>query len=131
MGLISNSDKLAYRKEVKQLVNRCKGNNLLLNMEKMKERVADFRKAHAVHFPLHNEDSAGEIIRGARFLGVHLRDDLRWTLNTTSLIKMVQQYLYFLKWLERASLPSLIVSTFYRGNIGSVMTSCVITCSMY
>ncbi|KAL0148752.1 hypothetical protein M9458_055930 [Cirrhinus mrigala] len=48
-----------------------------------------------------------------------------WTTNVTSLNKKGQQCLHFLRRLKRASLPPPILTTFYRGTIESVLTSCI------
>ncbi len=42
-----------------------------------------------------------------------------------SLSKKAQQRLHFLRRLKRASLPPPILTTFYRGTIESVLTSCI------
>ncbi len=60
-----------------------------------------------------------------KFLGVHITEDLTWTTNTMSLSKKAQQRLHFLRRLKRASLPPPILTTFYRGTIESVLTSCI------
>ncbi len=44
---------------------------------------------------------------------------------TMSLSKKAQQCLHFLRRLKRASLPSPILTTFYRRTIESVLTSCI------
>ncbi len=51
--------------------------------------------------------------------------DLTWTTNTMSLSKKAQQRLHFLHRLKRASLPPPMLTTFYRGTIESVLTSCI------
>ncbi len=56
---------------------------------------------------------------------VHITEDLTWTTNTMSLSKKAQQRLHFLRRLKRASLPPPILTTFYRGTIESVLTSCI------
>lgn len=65
------------------------------HMDKMKQMIVDFRKVHAVHSPLHIEDSAVEIVRSTRFFDVPLTD-ITWALTTTSLAKKAQQHLHFL-----------------------------------
>ncbi len=50
---------------------------------------------------------------------------LTWTTNTKSISKKAQQRLHFLRRLKRASLPPPILTTFYRGTIESVLTSCI------
>ncbi len=56
--------------------------------------------------------------------GAHHRG-LTWTTNTKSISKKAQQRLHFLRRLKRASLPPPILTTFYRGTIESVLTSCI------
>ncbi len=56
---------------------------------------------------------------------MHITEDLTWTTNVTSLNKKGQQCLHFLRRLKRASLPPPILTTFYRGTIESVLTSCI------
>ncbi len=56
---------------------------------------------------------------------VHITEDLTWTTNTKSISKKAQQRLHFLRRLKRASLPPPILTTFYRGTIESVLTSCI------
>ncbi len=95
--------------------------NLSLNVEKTKEVVMDFRQNLGDHPPLTINSSTVERVSSTKFLGVHIKEHLTWTTNTTSLSKKAQQRLNFL----RASLPPPILTTFYRGTIESVLTSCI------
>ncbi|KAK1794318.1 hypothetical protein P4O66_011204, partial [Electrophorus voltai] len=54
------------------------------------------------------------IVKNIKFLGVHIAENLTWTLNTSSITKRAQQRLYFLRKLREAHLPSPILTTFYR-----------------
>ncbi|KAK1805899.1 hypothetical protein P4O66_012946 [Electrophorus voltai] len=114
VGLISEDDESAYREEVRELVSWCKVNNLYLNVDKTKEMVVDFRGARRDHSPLAINGSSVEIIKNTKFFGVHLAENLTWTLNTSSITKRAQQCLYFLWKLREAHLPSPILTTFYR-----------------
>ncbi len=125
VGLISNNDETHYREEVAQLAEWCGTNNLSLNVEKTKEVVMDFRRNSVDHPPLTIESSTVERVSSTKFLGVHITEDLTWTTNTMSLSKKAQQRLHFLRRLKRASLPPPILTTFYRGTIESVLTSCI------
>ncbi|KAL0195034.1 hypothetical protein M9458_008606, partial [Cirrhinus mrigala] len=125
VGLISNNDKTPYRGEVAQLVEWCGANNLSLNVSKTKEVVMDLRRNSVDHPPLTIDSSAVERVSSTKFLGVHITEDLTWTTNTMSLSKKAQQRLHFLRRLKRASLPPPILTTFYRGTIESVLTSCI------
>ncbi len=125
VGLISNNDETHYREEVAQLAEWCGANNLSLNVEKTKEVVMDFRRNPVDHPPLTIDSSTVERVSSTKFLGVHITEDLTWTTNTKSISKKAQQRLHFLCRLKRASLPPPILTTFYRGTIESVLTSCI------
>ncbi|KAI5108018.1 gastrula zinc finger protein XlCGF28.1-like [Silurus meridionalis] len=121
VGLISKIDESAYREEVQ----RFGANNLSLNVDKTKEMVVDFRRAQSNHSPLNIDGSYVEIIKSTKFLGVHLADNLTWSLNTSFITKKAHQRLYFLKRLRKAHLPFPILTTFYRGTIESILSSCI------
>ncbi|KAI5090163.1 gastrula zinc finger protein XlCGF28.1-like [Silurus meridionalis] len=123
--LISKNDESAYREEVQQLTAWCGANNLSLNVDKTKEMVVDFRRAQSDKSPLIIDGSSVEIVKSTKFLGVHLADNLTWSLNTSSITKKAQQRLYFLRRLRKAHLPPPILTMFYRGTIESILTSCI------
>ncbi|KAI4884853.1 hypothetical protein NFI96_009066 [Prochilodus magdalenae] len=125
VGLISKNDESAYREEVQQLTDWCRTNNLSLNVDKTKEMVVDFRRTRRDHSPLHIDGSTVEIVKSTKFLGVHLAEDLTWSLNTSTITKKAQQRLYFLRRLRKAHLPPPILTTFYRGTIESILSSCI------
>ncbi|KAF0036595.1 hypothetical protein F2P81_011907 [Scophthalmus maximus] len=122
VGLISKNDETHYRKEVSQLATWCRNNNLLLNIDKTKEVVIDFRRGHTPKPPLTINGAAVERASSTKFLGVHISEDLSWTMHTASLAKKSQRCLYFLCKLKRAKAPQLIMCSFYRGTI---LTSCI------
>lgn len=106
----------------------CSRNNLLLNVNKTKEIVVDFRrKIQPSHTPLCINNSAVEQVKSIKFLGVHITDTLNWSTNITSLAKRAQQRLYFLRRLRSLHLHPPILATFYRSTIESVLTSCIST----
>ncbi len=125
VGLISNNDETHYREEVAQLAEWCGANNLSLNVGKTKEVMMDLRRKSVDHPPLTIDSSIVERVSSTKFLGVHITGNLNWTTNTMSLSKKAQQCLHFLRQLKRASLPPPILTTFYRGTIESVLTSCI------
>ncbi|KAI4872588.1 hypothetical protein NFI96_002178 [Prochilodus magdalenae] len=87
--------------------------------------VVDFRRTRRDHSPLHIDGSTVEIVKSTKFLGVHLAEDLTWSLNTSTITKKAQQCLYFLRRLRKAHLPPPILTTFYRGTIESILSSCI------
>ncbi|KAI5618998.1 gastrula zinc finger protein XlCGF28.1-like [Silurus asotus] len=125
LGLISKNDESAYREEVQRLTAWCGANNLSLEVDKTKEMVVDFRRAQSDQSPLIFDGSSVEIVKSTKFLGVHLADNLTWSLNTSSITKKAQQRLYFLRRLRKAHLPSPILTMFYRGTIESILSSCL------
>ncbi|KAK3529161.1 hypothetical protein QTP70_018114, partial [Hemibagrus guttatus] len=66
-----------------------------------------------------------KIIKSTKFLGVHLAEDLAWSLNTSSITRKAQQRLYFLRRLRKAHLPPPNLTTFYRETIESIPSSCI------
>ncbi|KAK3544257.1 hypothetical protein QTP86_008712 [Hemibagrus guttatus] len=86
--------------------------------------VVDFKRAQSDHSPLNIDGSNMEIIKFPKFLGVHLAEDLIWSLNTSSITKKSQQHPYFLKRLRKAHLPPPILTTFYRGT-ENILSSCI------
>ena len=125
VGLIRDDNELAYREEVKQLVDWCNTNNLILNVEKTKEVIVDFRKTRHSPTPLHINDSDVEVVSSTKFLGVQITNSLTWSNNISSTVKRAQQRLHFLRRMRRAHLPHPILTTFYRGTIESILTSCI------
>jgi len=87
--------------------------------------VVDFRRAKSDHSPLNLDGSLVEIVKSTKFLGVHLAENLNWSLNTSSITKKAQQRLYFLRRIGKAHLPSTILTTFYRGTIEIILSGCI------
>ncbi|KAI4896103.1 hypothetical protein NFI96_026129, partial [Prochilodus magdalenae] len=85
--------------------------------------VVDFGRTRRDHSPLHIDGSTVEIVKSTKFLGVHLAEDLTWSLNTSTITKKAQQWLYFLLRLREAHLPPPILTTFYRGTIESILSN--------
>ena len=110
---------------MQHLVDWCKVNNLVLNADKTKEIIVDFRRSRPNHTPLLINKTAVEVVSKTKYLGMHITDDLSWSLHTSSLAKKAQQRLHFLRRMRRASLPPPILTTFYRGTIESLLTSCI------
>ncbi|KAK3549511.1 hypothetical protein QTP86_002479 [Hemibagrus guttatus] len=91
----------------------------------MTKKMVMRMKIEIDHSPLNIDGSNVEIIKSTKFLGVHLAEDLTWSLNTSSITKKAQQRLYFLRRLGKAHLPPPILTTFYRGTIESILRSCI------
>ena len=87
VGLITDNDDTAYRKEVRDLAVWCQDNNLSLNMGKTKMLIVDYRKQRAEHAPIHIDGSVVERVESFKFLGVHITKDLSWSKHTNKFMK--------------------------------------------
>uniref|UniRef100_A0AAV2MPX5 TGF-beta family profile domain-containing protein n=1 Tax=Knipowitschia caucasica TaxID=637954 RepID=A0AAV2MPX5_KNICA len=125
IGLISNNDESAYRREVDRLVSWCSGNNLELNAQKTVEMIVDFRKSTVPPPPLSVMDSPITSVESFRFLGTTITQDLKWEPTISSLIKKAQQRMYFLRQLRKAKLPAQMLVQFYTAIIESILTSSI------
>ncbi|KAK3547972.1 hypothetical protein QTP70_001642 [Hemibagrus guttatus] len=106
VGRISNNDESTYREEIQSLSAWCAMNNLTLNARNTKEHIVDFQKSNSTkHSPIYINGSEVESISSFKFLGIHISEDLSWHLNTSTLIRKVQQHLYFLRTLKKRSSP--------------------------
>ncbi|TWW55980.1 hypothetical protein D4764_09G0010300 [Takifugu flavidus] len=125
IGLISNGDETAYRREVARLVSWCGHNNLQLNAQKTVEMIVDFRKVTAPLPPLALMDSPITIADSFRFLGTTITRDLKWEPTISSLIKKAQQRMFFLRKLRKLKLPPRMLAQFYTAIIESILTSSI------
>lgn len=57
VGLFWDKNKLAYREEVRHLQDWCKMNNVILNVNKTKEIIEDFKKSRPYHTTFHIKDT--------------------------------------------------------------------------
>lgn len=89
IGCITGRDNTACWREVDTLVTWCEDNKLNLNTDKTKEMTVDNEEEEepsSVNAPLRTEVKR---VRIFKYLGVHISEDLTWTLNTTQLVKKV------------------------------------------
>ena len=125
VGLISKGDESAYRDEVRRLTERSEESNLLLNTSKTQELIISFSRVKPVAPPLVIKGECVETVSAARFLGVHIEEDLKWGLNTTQTLKKAQQRLHFLRVLRRNNIRQSLLVSFYRCSIESILTYCI------
>lgn len=88
VGLITNNDEWAYLQEVSDLTTWCKDISLLLNGEKTKEMVVDFcPQCRRTYNPLLIDRTPVERVSSFKYLGVHISQDLSWTVHTDTVVK--------------------------------------------
>ena len=90
-GLISKGDESQYRQDINSLANWCEENNLLLNAQKTKEMVIDFRRIKSPIAPITINGEDIEIVTDFKFLGTIISNDLSWDTNITAITKKAQQ----------------------------------------
>lgn len=123
VGLISNNDETHYREEVQRLSQWCSRNHLVLNINKTKEVIVDYRRSRRTqHAPLCLQGEAVERVNNIKFLGIHISSDLSWAVNTSHLVKKAHQRLFFLRKLKRSGLSSQLLVNFYRTTIESILS---------
>ena len=126
LGLITDGDETAYRDEVSALSEWSHDSNLCLNISKTKEMIVDYRKLQrGGHSPLFINGAEVERVSSVKFLGVHLTDDLTWSLHTNTIVRSARQRLFFLRRLRKFGLPPQILTNFYRCTIESFLTGCI------
>ena len=86
-GLITENIDTSYTEEVDSFVAWCARNHLVLNVEKTKEMIIDFRKNKGFFEPITIQDRQIERVDSYKYLGVVIDKDLTWTENTDIIIK--------------------------------------------
>lgn len=78
------------------------------------------------HQPMFIHELEVERVSNFKYLGLHISEDLTWTLNTTQLIKKAQQRLYYLRKLRKLDLSFKILSIIYNCVVKSILYNCVV-----
>ncbi|KAK3535282.1 hypothetical protein QTP70_006954 [Hemibagrus guttatus] len=125
IGLIQEGDESAYRQEVEQLAAWCSLNNLELNTLRTVEMIVDFRRNTPALPPLTIMNSTVPTVESFRFLGTTISQDLKWDTHIDSIIKKVQQRLYFLQQLRKFNLPQELLTHFYSAVTESVLCTSI------
>jgi len=124
LGLIKGSgDESGYRTLVNNILVYGEENDLILNTNKTKEIILDFRKNPPPLQPLIIKGTEVERADGYRFLGMQVTSDLSWTLHTTATVKKAQRRLDFIRVLRKAGLNRRPLTQAYRGLIESILTA--------
>jgi hypothetical protein len=125
VGLITKGDEAAYRDEILKLTEWCSVNNLTLNTAKTKEIIFDFRRHKAVPVPIYINGDCVERVHTFKFLGTIISTDLKWSENTTAVLKKAHQRLYFLRVLKKNNMKEKLLETFYHSTVESLLTYCI------
>ena len=123
-GLILKEDESGYRREVDLLTKWCSDNNLILNVNKTKELIVDFRKIKNTKEPLFINGICVEQVNVFKLLGTSIMDNLLWSTNTEEIVKKGRQRLSFLRIILKSfGISRNILVNFYQGIIESILTT--------
>ena len=73
---------------------------MVLNLQKTKEIVFDFRKTRGEIEPVNIDGIDIETVTDHRYLGIHIDNRLNWNINTQKLCSKANQRIYFLRKLK-------------------------------
>ena len=90
-------------------------------MAKTKEMVIDFRKRKHALDPRTIDDRDVEQVEVIKFLGCHISNDMKWSMQTNENIRKAQQRVCFLRRLKTFGLSVSILVNFHRASIESVL----------
>jgi len=79
VGCIKDGQESEYRQLMDNFVDWCNQNHLLLNVDKTKEMVIDFRRTRVMCKRVYIMCEEAGVIKNYRYLGVHLNNRLDWT----------------------------------------------------
>ncbi len=125
IGLITDNDETAYRAEVSTLTKWCQENHLSLNIDKTKELAVDFRRQSREHTPITIDKTPVEWVNSFKFLGIHITEDLTWSVHTNAVLKKSHQRLFFLRRLRKFGMSPSILRSFYSCTVESILTGCI------
>ena len=99
-------------------------NNHILNVEKTKELIVDFRKCRYLKDSIIINGSAVEQINTHKFHGLTVMNTLSWTQNADKIIKNGRQrLLFFLLILKSYNVNINVMINFYHAVIESIFTT--------
>ena len=115
IGLIQNDDESAYRAQITSVVKWCEENNLILNVDKTKELIVDFRRKHKnIKEPVYIYDNVVEQVGSFKLLGTYIANDLTWNIISHEILKKARQRLFFLRKLNSFGVRKCILVNFTR-----------------
>ncbi len=97
----------------------------VLNIDKTKELVVDYRRQSREHTPITIDKTPVERVTSFKFFGVHITEDLTWSAHTDAVLKKAHQRLFFLRRLRKFGTSPRILRSFYTCTVESILTGCI------
>ena len=108
--------------EVQSFVEWCDQSNLILNVQKTKEIIFDFRRSSHSHEPITIHGHPIEQVPEYKYLGTIIDKKLNWNPNSQVLAGKANQRLYFLRKLREFRVDNTILVLFYQSLLQSILT---------
>ena len=126
-GLISNyNDELSYKESVANFTSWCDQNKLLLNTDKTKELIIDFRNKKEPVIPLTINGTEIEQVSQYKYLGVIIDNKLNWEPQASAVFKKINKRMFFLRKLSSFNVDNTLLYLFYNSVIQSIVCFCII-----
>ena len=121
-GLITHDDFSNYTKEIEMFVNWCNTNYLILNVDKTKEMIFDFRRNITEPDPVTIDGKEVDRVEAFKYLGVTIDNKLSWSPNTDALIKKSKPRLYCLRILKHFNINTNLLQLFFNSIVMSALS---------
>ena len=121
----TNDDLTNYKNEINRFVKWCEEHFLLLNVNKTKEIIFDFRVKDNGHDDITINDQQIERVHDYKYLGVLFDDKLDWVKNSDRVQKKINQRLFFMRRLYAFNVDKVLLGLFYESCIVSLFCFCI------
>ena len=126
-GLISSDDDTElYFKNIDYFTSWCVENKLLLNTDKTKEVIFDFRNKPTELKPVVINGCEIEQVSSYKYLGVIIDNKLTWEEQAKSVNSKINKRMFFLRKLNSFHVDKTILELFYSSVIQSIICFCII-----
>jgi hypothetical protein len=97
VSLIRENDDQSFFTETNKFVQWCKDNALVLNVKKKKEMIFNFKKKLYYMENLVINSETIETVKQYKYLGIYIKDDLKWDAHNENSYKKALQRMYCLR----------------------------------
>ena len=128
LQLLDDGHKDEYRELVNRFLALCENSHLVLNTNKTKETIVDFRKTKSKSNTVSIQGEKVEVIEDYRYLGFYLDNRLDWRCNTEVVYKKGHNRWYFFRKLRSFNVCTKILHIFYKSVVDSKISIAAICC---
>jgi uncharacterized spore protein YtfJ len=118
---VSNCPIVNSQRNVDNILQFTRNQNMELNSKKCKEMLVDFRKVKTIIPAIAIGGDIFTRVKSFKLPGIWIDDDLKWNTNTVYIIKRAVKRLYLLKVLKGYNAAMEDLKAFYTGVIRSVL----------